>query len=296
MPNLSDKVLKLTTERTELIDQIISRMDVEISAAQTALLKTVISDFVDKLEKDDKGRIKNTLANKRKINQLDAVYSRYIQDSGVKIINTIVESVNKTLEFNGNYFSQLGTQAQLGAILAEVKATIAEWLGITEGGKLVQNGYLETLLKDPAIKNEIRDSIFKSIIAQKGYQEVKRDLALFIEGNRETLGALEKYYRNFVYDTFSQVDRTQSKIIADKLKLTYAIYEGGLIKTSRPFCIKRNGKVFTMEEIEAFDPPTAKPPNYNPVTDLGGYGCRHHLNWIPEVVAFALRPDLKSVK
>jgi hypothetical protein len=41
-----------------------------------------------------------------------------------------------------------------------------------------------------------------------------------------------------------------------------------------------------------FNPTTAKPPNYNPIRDLGGYACRHHLNWIPYELAVMLRPDL----
>jgi len=109
------------------------------------------------------------------------------------------------------------------------------------------------------------------------------------------LGRLSKYYRNFTYDLYSQVDRTAGKVIADKIGMNkYAIYEGGLIKTSRKFCRERNGKVFTYDEIADFNPPEAKQPDYNPFVDLGGYGCRHHLNWIPYAIAISLRPDLKE--
>ncbi len=76
--------------------------------------------------------------------------------------------------------------------------------------------------------------------------------------------------------------------------MDYAIYEGGLIKTSRPFCKKHEGNVYTRDEIAAFDPKEAIPPNYNPFVDMGGYGCRHYYSWVPRAVAIMLRPDLKE--
>jgi hypothetical protein len=202
--------------------------------------------------------------------------------------------VGKVLDFNGKYYGLFTTKAELGELMQGTREQIGDWLGITKRGGLIENGYLNRLLSDPTIRNTVRDSVFKSVVSQKGFFETKKDLRDYIGGNKQQAGALQKYYRNFVFDTFSQVDRTQAKIFADKLKFQHAIYEGGLIKTSRPFCRKRNGKVFTREEIAKFDPKEARPPNYNPFTDLGGYGCRHHLNWVPDAVAFALRPELRA--
>lgn len=293
MPDISKQIFQLAGDRTKLVDAIISEMEKAVGKSQDEL-RSVVEDFVDGLEKDEAGNIKNTLGNKRKIALLDKVYNQYVEQSGVKVVETIVKGVSDVLNFNGRYFGVFTTKAQLGKIMAETRDTIGDWLGITKRGGLVENGYLNRLLTDQTIKNTVRDSVFKSVISQKGFFEVKKDLRNYIAGNKDKAGALQQYYRNFVYDTFSQVDRTQAKIFADKLGMEYAIYEGGIIKTSRKFCRDRNGKVFTKEEIEKFDPPEAKPPNYNPITDLGGYGCRHHLNWIPKAVAFALRPDLRE--
>lgn len=288
------QVKRLAADRTKLIDDIIGRMEKSVGKAQAALMDTVINDFVDTLDQNEDGTIKNTLANKRKLQTLERVYNNFVSESGIEVVNTIVKGVTDVMNFNGKYFGVFTQPAQLGKIMAETKTAIGDWLGITNRGGLVENGYLNRLLTDQGIRNQVKDTMFKSIVAQKGYQATKAGLKDFIIGNKDKAGALQKYYRNFVYDTFSQVDRTQQKMFADKLKMTYAIYEGGLIKTSRAFCKARNGKVFSSEEIEKFDPKEAKPPNYNPVTDLGGYGCRHHLNWVPDAVAFALRPDLRT--
>lgn len=288
------EIKALAKQRTQLIDDIIERMEKQVGEAQGDLLRRIVDDFVEKLDQDENGAIKNTLANKRKIALLDKVYSQYVQETGVQVVKTIVDSVGKIMDFNGKYYGVFTTKAQLGQIMADTKSQVGDWLGITKRGGLVENGYLNRLLQDPTVRNTVRDSVFKSVVSQKGFFETKADLKTYIEGNPGQTGALKKYYRNFVFDTFSQVDRTQAKIFADKLGFKYAIYEGGLIETSREFCKERNGKVFTREEIEKFNPPVAKPPNYNAFVDLGGYGCRHHLNWVPDAVAFALRPELRN--
>lgn len=293
MANQND-IIKLAGERTKLIDLIIEKMESEVGKAQNSLMRQIAEDYVDNFDVDQDGRIKNTLANKRRLATLDRVYAQYVQDSGVKVVETIVKGVQDVMDFNGKYYGIFTGKAQLGTLMAETKTQISDWLGITKRGGLVENGYLNRLVKDPGILNTIKDSVFKSVVSQKGFFEVKKDLKDFIGGNKNKTGALQQYYRNFVYDTFSQVDRTQNKMFADKLDLKYAIYEGGLIKTSREFCKKRNGKVFTTEEIAKFNPTTARPPNYNPFTDLGGYGCRHHLNYIPYAIAVLMRPDLKK--
>lgn len=297
---IEDKILKAAGNRTKLIDAIIEGMESAVSAAQKDLLDRIIEEYVDKLEKDAGGNVKNNLANRRKLHLIDNVFSRFVEESGIKLAQKIVSGVNDISEFNARYYTPFTGKTEMRAIMAETETTVKDWLGITAKGKLVENGYLDTLIKDPSIKNQIRNDSFKSIIGQKGYFEVKKDLGNYLVGKKASgtsaadAGAMQKYYRNFVYDSFSQVDRTQAKIMADKIKLKYAIYEGGIIKTSRDFCRKRNGKVFTTDEIAAFDPKEAKPPNYNPFTDLGGYACRHHLNYVPEAVAFAMRPELRK--
>lgn len=293
-PSISE-VKKVISERTRLIDQILAKMENQVTATQADMAKRVTDDFLEGLELDEQGNIKNTLANKNKIAQIDKVFDEHTRESGIKVVETIVKGVTDVLALSGKYYGLFTRPAELGTIMEGTKNQLADWLGITKRGGLVENGYLNRLLRDETIRNNVRDATFKAVVAQKGFFQTKKELREYIAGNKDKAGALQQYHRNYVYDTFSQVDRTQSKIIADKLKMNrYAIYEGGLIKTSRPFCRERNGKVFTEEEISKFDPPTAKPPNYNPFTDLGGYACRHHLNWIPEVLAFALRPELRN--
>ena len=52
-----------------------------------------------------------------------------------------------------------------------------------------------------------------------------------------------------------------------------------------------------ISEIKKFNPKEAKPPNYNPITDCGGFNCRHHWNWMSNSLAKAMGKDIdKFVK
>lgn len=287
------EILNLADSRTKLIAKLWDRLEGAVQQSQRDLLKTVIDDFLDGLEMDEAGQIKNTLANKRRLSMFDQVYRRYANNSGLEIVKGITDGVGQIVDFNQNYFTAFYKPAQLTPIQSNVQETLSAWLGLTTRGNVAPNGYLDTLIQDATVKNQIKNLLMKSTASQAGFFETKKVLQLHIEGNADQTGALQKYYRNLTFDLYSVVDRTTSRTYADKLKLNYAIYEGGLIDTSRAFCKKRNGKVFSREEIAAFDPKEARPPAYDPFTDLGGYGCRHHLNFIPDPVAFSMRPELR---
>lgn len=289
------RITRYMVRRSDLVDGLLSVLERKVTASEKKLLEMTVTEFMDKLDLTEDGRVRNTLYNKRLLATIDEVFKKHGKTMGVDIAKTMIEGVEKVANFNGEYFRIFTTDAKLLPIEKEVQETIKAWLGLTERGALEANGYLDTLIKDTTVKNLIKDFSLRTVIGQQGWMESKRQLGEILTGNKEKEGAMKRYYRNYVYDTYSKVDRSTAEIFADKLKLNFAIYAGGLIKTSRSFCKARNGKVFHKSEILKFDPKVAKPPNYNPFTDLGGYGCRHHLNYIPDSVALILRPDAAKI-
>lgn len=291
---LQQLIRKSAGDRTKLIDTLLAALDKEVAKAQRGLLQRFISEWVDKLDIDENGVVKNTLRNRRMLATVDTVFNDFVKNEGIQVAKTIVEGVTKVIDFNGQYYKNFGTSAVLSDIKPIVKEYMQSWLGLKGNGALEGNGYLQKTVSDVKVLGELKNLALRSVSGQQGYQALKEEVKTFIDGNKDSAGMLQRYYRNFVYDTYSQVDRATAEVYAVRLEMDYALYEGGLIKTSRKFCKERNGKVFTRDEINQFDPKVAKQPNYNPFTDLGGYGCRHHLNWIPYSVAVLFRPDLKK--
>lgn len=105
----------------------------------------------------------------------------------------------------------------------------------------------------------------------------------------------QKYFSRWTHDIYSQMQRVGANRLRLDLGLKYAIYQGGLIKTSREFCEERNNKCFSEKEIMSWENLNweGKPQiGYNALIDCGGYNCRHRLDWISEEYAKRLRPDL----
>lgn len=295
MATESSKIKKLAGQRTDIVGSIINQIEKLVGSGQNWLIKALIDDLIDRLDKDG-DKIKNTQANKRLLNMVDSLFNQYQKEAGLVVVKAVMDGINKIVDFNSRYFSTFGDRVKMGKIQEQVKTDLSSWLGIDKKGRLIVNGYLNKIVTDTSVRNTVKDMAIKAVVGQAGYSETKSSFREFIAGpDSGDTGALKKYYRNFVFDMFSQVDRVNSKLFADKLKLRFAIYEGGIIKTSRKFCIDHNGKVYHESEIAEFDITEARPPGYNPFTDLGGYGCRHHLNWIPDSVAYALRPETRTL-
>lgn len=287
------KAKDLIKKRTDIVNRLAEQLESSVKTSETALLREITEGFIDSLDMAD-GKIANTIRNKRLIALIDKIFDRFAQDHGLAIATGIVKGIQEIIDFNSKYFSSFTDSVKLIPINDNIKTTLDSWLGIGEKGAVTENGYLSTLVKSEPVRNSIKDFAVRQVVSGAGLIESRKELKSLIVGDQKNLGALQKYYRNFVYDTYSQVDRTAAKITADKLKLNYAIFEGPKLKTSRAWCVERKGKVFTREEISKFNPPSAKPPGYNPFTDLGGYGCVDSLNWIPDTLAFIMRPELKT--
>ena len=284
----------LMKKRDDLITFLNANLEKQIQESQQGLLKKFLAGFGDLLQTDETGKVLNNAFNRNLLLSVDKVFADYGKQHNVLILAALMQGVNQLMDFNADYYGKFEGETKLLPIRKKVVQNMRGWLGSNADDTAQENGYLSTLIKSDAVKNQIKDFALKSVMGQAGWQDTKKNLEKLIAGDKDNLGALQKYHRNFSYDLLSQVDRATGKTYADDLKFEFAIYEGGLIETSREFCKKHNGNVYHISEIQKFNPQVAKQPNYNPITDAGGFNCRHHWNWIPTSLALMLRPDAKK--
>lgn len=293
MPTIA-QIKGLINQRDSLITAIISLLEDRIDIAQRSLLDLVITGLVDGLDKED-DIIKNTAANRSRMLLMERIFNQFAKEKGLEVVAAVADGVNKILNFNAEYFSFVSEDVKLAPINDQVKSTVQDWLGLTSRNTVSKGGYLDSLVKDETAKQQIKELLLNATITQKGFYETRQNLKNLVTGTSDKVGLIQSRYSQVVYDQISRIDRTINKMYADKLKLSYFIYSGGLVKDSRPFCIKRNGKVFTTDEVTEFDPPAegqSVPIGYDPFLQCGGYNCRHHLNPVLKTIAVALRPDL----
>ena len=291
---MDEKELKgFTKKRSKLIVSLMSSMQEQIEDNQKRLLSKTLEKFVDKLEIDENGNVLNNDKNRKLLFEIDDVFKDYQKKEARKTIELLLNSVASIMAFNQGYFQAIDGKARTLELMPKVKDFMKGWLGI-QGNVVEPNGYIDKLVANDPAKIALKNTAMKIVIGQEGFENAKKQIKTLIDGNKDSMGALEKHHKNFAFDLYSQIDRATSDVIRNDLGFEFAIYEGGIIETSRIFCEEHDGKIYHISEIKKFNPKEAKPPNYNPITDLGGYGCRHHLNWISKALARAMGKDVSQ--
>lgn len=289
------EILKLSKAKAIKLEKLIDQVETRIANTSEELTKTMLKEFLNKLN-IEQGKVKVQI-NQATTQLFNRAFREYINNKKKALIRSIVDDISSILSDNHDYYQKTVSGFNLKKI--EIQNIINRRLGIAEDGTLVKNGYMNGLLDDTAVRSEIQKYVFKEIFKGTDYEALRTGLQEFIVGNPDRYGIFQRYYRSFTYDVYAQLSSYTSGQYAQKLGLTHFIYNGGIIKTSREFCIKRNAEVFSTEEAEQWKDDAdltavANKETYNWLIDRGGYNCRHTVDFIAEEVALVLRPDLNS--
>jgi len=290
------KIQKLSREKAMKLDKLIDAVERRIAQSQNDLARSVLKDFLQQLN-IKRGRVEE-IQNRRTTTLFNKAYADFTKTSKAELVKSIIVDINNILEENGKFYRTTANATKSTEI--DLKRIINRRLGIDNDGVLLKNGYMSGVLDDTNVKLDLQRYVFKEMLKGVGYEALKEGIEMKIKGEPEKLGVFEKHYKTFSYDVYAQLNGFTSKLYADKLGLKHFIYQGGIIETSRKFCKKRNGKVFSTEEAEKWkdDPDLTAIPNretYKWFIDRGGYNCRHDPDFIVKEVAYALRPDLKEL-
>jgi hypothetical protein len=284
----------LIQQRTEAIERLTDELARLIGEAEGSLLTGLTRSFINRLEISN-GVITNTAGNKALVYEISRIYERFMATHVPRIANHIFGSVDEMLNFNKKYFTGFATKEKLASVTRSLRKDVLDMLGFDKDGLLVKGGYVESMLTDVTVKTKILQQARRAVITKQSVSTYTKNVQQFVTGDGQGKnGAFRDFYKESAMDVIAQADRIASNTYADDLKLEFAIYEGNVMKTTRDFCRTHVGKVYHKSEIARFNPPTAVPPNYNPFVDLGGYNCRHHLNWISVELALQMRPDVKK--
>ncbi len=288
------EIQRLSYEKAVKLERLIDALEKRISTSSSELTKIMLKQFVNKLN-TQQGRIISEF-NKQTLTLFNEAFKRYQNTTKNNLVNSIIEDIDNILEDNHKFYRSTVEKA---VDKSDIKKLINRRLGINDNGSLVREGYMNGLLDDTAIRSEIQKHVFREIFKQSGFESFKESLKILIEGETEKFGLFQKHYKTFSYDAYAQLNSFTSATYAQKLGLSHFIYNGGLIKTSREFCKKRNAEVFSTQEAEKWkDDPTLEAidnrETYNWLIDRGGYNCRHTIDFIADEVAFVLRPELKK--
>jgi len=174
------------------------------------------------------------------------------------------------------------------------------------------------LLEDRKTIIEIKQYLINVVIPQRNSlhsKDIVKELNQIVSNSKLYGKSLGWDIKDLEFNIQMQCNRMYNKILAEELDMKYFIYSGTLLTgmNSRDFCREHNSHVYNVEEakewvrwtpskainITEFNqqdlnivPPYMNYPGYDPLVDLGGYNCRHHLGFITDGLAKKLRPDI----
>jgi hypothetical protein len=286
----------ITKQITKYISDKEKLLSGNVNQLQKELFAKFMSDFVGKLE-TKQGIIIQSPKNLRLLYDIDKIFLQFNNQFQKSVLKDFGSDLLKLVDFNNDYYSTQGINKKILNNVTDKTRWVAESIGIDSKGNIKTGSYLDSLSKNDAVKTEIKNYTLNSINSKTDLNTFISGMKDQIVGNKDIPGRLQKYYKQYAFDTFSQTERAISNFYADNLNLNFFIYTGGVISDTRPFCRSRNGNVYSRKEAEKWNkikPWTGAKLPLNFFSDMGGYNCRHQLRWISDELAYSLRPELKK--
>ena len=291
------RLTDLFQRKENYINSKLKSLTGDVATMQRRLLELIMSDYVGKFQVED-GKIIVNEYNMRLAREVETLMDRFSDKFQKSVLKEFANDMLKLTDFSVDYYKGMDFSAKRLNDIVENMRFISERIGISNKGNILKGSYLDSLSQNAEVRKEIKNFVINAVAGQKNYSEYLKGIKELIVGNDQVEGSLQRYYSQFAYDTYNQVDSAINKNFADNLGLTYFIYMGSLIDTSREFCRQRAGKAFSVKETEDWkdDPtlPGKSKEGYNPLIDRGRWNCRHSIRYIPKELAFDMRPELNK--
>lgn len=226
------------------------------------------------VETDPEGNILQNAGNRAILRAAQNQFDRTILNSPYQdAVENHLKVIPKIDELNAAYFEAVSSAFKPNRVfIKQLQASTIE----TINSYILQDG-LAAQVKIPL--NEILN---QNINAGGSFSGMLKQVETFVKGNEKVEGRILSYARNRVKDTLFQYARAYQNSVTADLKLVWYLYAGGLIDTSRPFCVARAGRYFHEAEIKSWAPLQWSGKD-NLTTEssifilVGGHACTHQL-------------------
>lgn len=317
--NVPKRIADLLQRKQELIDVRTEKLNASIVKLQSMLMDVITDSVIMQLDIVD-GVIQDTAKNYQLIASLDKVFQTFSVEQAKVLLPQLSSSIEAVSDLTNKYFLSVVSPEvvkRFDKVVEGAKELTDLRFGL-KGDKFIRGGVLETIFKEFG-STEVKNIMSKAVSGNMDKKEFLKQMRGFVTGTDEKPGISERKWKQFAYDVYQQHDAAYNKKLAEEFDMKYFIYQGGIIRDSRDFCVAHNNKVWTTEEAETWKewtPSKGEYPEgyevkakdiysvpsymdyegYDPLIDRGGYNCRHQLGYISEELAYKLRPDLKKQK
>jgi hypothetical protein len=216
----------------------------QITAIENQLYSRLVRVLKD-VEIDADGFINQSAANRKVLNEaISAIDESFAQGTPyTSAIEQHLEIIPQINDLNQAYFETISSAFTPNRqFIKSLQRQAIEGLE-----RSLLNEGLESQVKGP-----LMDILNRNINTGGSYSGFLKEVQDYVKGTPDLDGRLLSYSKGIVRDALTVYARTfQQSVVAD-LGLTWYLYSGGLMDTSRPFCVERAGKYYHEDEVKAW--------------------------------------------
>lgn len=268
MPTLNE----LLVTKLNRLDSIPKKFLTDVEKAQYQILDDILAQL-GKLSIDSKGFIKMTRANLEIADKINQQLSEvFLRSDYIEAVTDFATSFDIQKKLTDKYFNKafpdFAESDFANGVFQAVKQNAVESLAQST----VTTKFLEPL----------KQQIDQIVTSGMSFKDAVANIREYAIGEGENVGKLLQYSKQIAYDSIAKADRAYTNAIAEDLGSEWFYYAGGLLPTSRKFCIERDNQYYHYLEVESWaskdwqgkmENTTAQ----NIYENLGGYNCNHAL-------------------
>jgi hypothetical protein len=243
-----------------------------------ATLYTQIINETKKLEVDKDGFIKQSQANRKLLTKITLLTNRVLRELKGPTERQ-VKKIAKIDKLNQEYFYSFSkfkpNRAYISALQRQTIEEISSYI--------LQDGLQANFI------TPLKQILNRNINSGGSYSGFLEELKIYIKGTEQIQGSLTRYANVWLKDTLFNYSRAYQQSVTADLGLVWYLYQGGLVKDSREFCVDRAGHYFHESEIKAWASlewaGKRKGTTESSIfTFVGGWNCNHFLIPVSDVV------------
>lgn len=279
-------------------EDLINRRERIIAEAEAEALKRLqsieadswgyVADLISGLDTVE-GKIVFKAANVRRVQNGIERFKFWIQ---LKLLDFGSWIANRFLSLFGLNVSYFKTIKKESSVYDQARKLIMlRWGWDVEKNTIIPGGFLANAFNVQGVAETVGQRMMAGLAGGMDLKSFVKTFKSFFLTNRTGTGVVVKQFERAAFDSFQTFDRTVQNHIGGELGLGYALFAGTEIKTSRTWCKKRKGRIFSRKMIESWNNDTweGKIPGTDVKETLGGYGCRDHLSWMSDEMVELLK-------
>lgn len=198
----------------------------------------------------------------------------FFQGDYIKAVQEFAGEFYKQKELTQAYYKVFGSFTDSELYEQTFKASLNNAIDLLNGNSV-----------DQQLVNPVKKILTQSLTTKTDYSSMIKTLSETIQGI-EGSGTLSQYLGGVARDAFAVTDRTYTQIINEDIGYEWYLYAGGLLKSSRQFCIDKEGGYFHISEIQSWASEDWQGKNEDTTEGtimvlVGGHNCIHSLLPVP---------------